>query len=68
VIGDEILRTKTLIEPTIGKPVRLFRPPYAARSRTVDREVRSLGLLDILWDVDSHDWVRGTGWQRSARS
>jgi peptidoglycan/xylan/chitin deacetylase (PgdA/CDA1 family) len=51
-----------LIERATGKQVWLFRPPYAARSPTVDRQVRSAGLLDILWDVDSHDWVRGTGW------
>jgi peptidoglycan-N-acetylglucosamine deacetylase len=62
VIRNEIVRTKTLISRVTGKPVSLFRPPYAARSPTVDQQVRSAGLLDILWDVDSHDWIRGTGW------
>ena len=67
LIREEIARTKTLIERSTGKPVWLFRPPYGARSRTVDREVRSLGLLDILGDVDSRDWVHGTDWSKIGR-
>lgn len=67
VIRDEIARTKALIERATGKPVWLFRPPYAARSSVVDSELRSLGLLDILWSVDSRDWVYGTDWKQIGR-
>jgi peptidoglycan/xylan/chitin deacetylase (PgdA/CDA1 family) len=68
VIRNEIVEAKTLIQRLSGKPVSLFRPPYAARSPRVDRQVRSVGLLDILWDVDSFDWVRGTGWTRIGKN
>ena len=61
-IHHEIAATKALVEHTTGRPVWLFRPPYAARSRVVDAEVRAAGLVDILWDVDSRDWVPGTVW------
>jgi peptidoglycan/xylan/chitin deacetylase (PgdA/CDA1 family) len=33
----------------------LFRPPYGARDRIVDIIVRRLGMLDIMWSVDSAD-------------
>ena len=35
--------------------VRLFRPPYDQVDATVRRAVRSLGLLDVRWNVDSGD-------------
>ncbi len=33
----------------------LFRPPYGGHDATVDSIVRSHGLLEILWTVDSAD-------------
>ena len=33
----------------------LFRPPYEGRTPAVDREARALGLLEVLWSVDSAD-------------
>jgi peptidoglycan/xylan/chitin deacetylase (PgdA/CDA1 family) len=38
-----------------GHPVTLFRPPYEAHDRWIDREVRRQGMAEILWDVDSTD-------------
>jgi peptidoglycan/xylan/chitin deacetylase (PgdA/CDA1 family) len=38
-----------------GKHVELFRPPYELHNATVDRIAQRLGLLEILWDVDSQD-------------
>jgi peptidoglycan/xylan/chitin deacetylase (PgdA/CDA1 family) len=35
--------------------VQLFRPPYGAHNATVDAIARRLGLLEILWNVDSAD-------------
>jgi peptidoglycan-N-acetylglucosamine deacetylase len=37
---------------------RLFRPPYRLYDARTVRIARSLGLLTILWDVDSDDWAR----------
>ena len=38
-----------------GGPVRVFRPPYGARNATVDAYVRSLGMVEVIWTVDSGD-------------
>lgn len=56
-VVDEIQSDKQLIERQTGQPVVLFRPPYAARDATVDEIVKRLGLLDILWSLDSGDWA-----------
>jgi peptidoglycan-N-acetylglucosamine deacetylase len=51
----EISGAKAMIERTVGEPVVLFRPPYEGRTPAIDREVRSLGMLEVLWNVDSQD-------------
>ena len=38
-----------------GLRVGLFRPPYGARNATIDNIAKSLGLLEIVWNVDSAD-------------
>jgi peptidoglycan/xylan/chitin deacetylase (PgdA/CDA1 family) len=60
-IASEIDRTKQKIEGASGQTVYLFRPPYGARSPTVDRIAKRLGLLEILWSVDSADSL-GANW------
>jgi peptidoglycan/xylan/chitin deacetylase (PgdA/CDA1 family) len=66
-ISSEIERTKEKIEATIGQPVHLFRPPYGARSATVDGIVKRLGLLEIMWSVDSRDSL-GADWAAIIRN
>jgi peptidoglycan-N-acetylglucosamine deacetylase len=52
---QEIAGAQALIERTVGEPVVLFRPPYEGRSAAIDHEVTSLGMLQVLWNVDSQD-------------
>ncbi len=52
---QEIAGARTLIERAIGESVVLFRPPYEGRDRAIDSAVRALGLLEVLWNVDSQD-------------
>lgn len=54
-IDDELRSARELIRKTSKQPVLLFRPPYGARDGRVDRIARNLGLLQILWSVDSGD-------------
>jgi peptidoglycan-N-acetylglucosamine deacetylase len=54
-MDEEIARTQAAIERASGRRVRLFRPPYGAHDTTVDAEARSLGMLEVLWSVDSRD-------------
>jgi peptidoglycan/xylan/chitin deacetylase (PgdA/CDA1 family) len=48
--------TKALVERATGVQPRFFRPPYGATGPAVNRLGRSLGLMPVLWSVDSRDW------------
>jgi peptidoglycan/xylan/chitin deacetylase (PgdA/CDA1 family) len=52
------------MERVTGTPVVLFRPPEGSRNRDVDRLVHSLGLLEIVWTVDTRDSA-GVGTQQT---
>ena len=52
---SELVRTRDALARASGGPVFLFRPPYGAHDSVTDRLARSLGLLEILWNVDSRD-------------
>jgi len=51
----QIARTRHIVAKTTGEPVRLFRPPYGSHDRRLDAYVRSQGMLEIMWSVDSLD-------------
>ena len=51
----EIAGGKRKTRAATGEPVRLFRPPYGNRTRTLDREISRQRMANILWDVDSTD-------------
>lgn len=50
--------TRALVEQATGVRPRFFRPPYGATGAAVNRLGRSLGLVPVLWSVDSRDWQR----------
>jgi peptidoglycan/xylan/chitin deacetylase (PgdA/CDA1 family) len=52
---QEIAAAQRLIERTVDEPVLLFRPPYEGRTPAIDAEVKQLGMVEVLWDVDSAD-------------
>ena len=54
----ELMRTQYAIAAELGSKPVLFRVPYALHSRSVDAVARKLGLVEVFWDVDSHDDVR----------
>ena len=60
-VADELESNKRLIERQSGQPVDLFRPPYGAQDATVNQIARRLGLLDIMWSMDSRDSL-GANW------
>ncbi len=61
----QLALTKVAIERETHVPVRLFRPPYGARDPAVDRVSRSLGLVEVLWSIDSRD-SEGARWNQIA--
>jgi|GEM_PF-5403107 len=53
-------RTNAVIRAATGVQPCVFRPPGGATSARLDAEVRSAGMHDVLWSVDTNDW-RGPG-------
>ena len=51
----EIQRTRDAVAAAAGRPVRLFRPHYGLRNGGIDDTVRQLGMVDVIWSVDSLD-------------
>ena len=62
-VSSEFARTAQMITAQSGQPVDLWRPPYAATNASIDGIARRLGLLEILWSVDSRDSL-GANWSQ----
>lgn len=54
-LAAQIERTRTAAEAESGGPVFLFRPPLGRHDEAVDSYVHSLGMLEVLWSLDSQD-------------
>jgi peptidoglycan/xylan/chitin deacetylase (PgdA/CDA1 family) len=65
-IAKEIASAQNAIEKASGRPVTLFRPPYGARNAMIDAEAKSLGMLQVLWSIDSGD-SQGADWNGITR-
>jgi len=55
-IQSQLSRTQQAIQQTAGVTPDVFRPPYGETNSTVQQIASSLGLRQIIWDVDSQDW------------
>jgi peptidoglycan/xylan/chitin deacetylase (PgdA/CDA1 family) len=60
-VESELARTHAALAKSTHVPVRFFRPPYGARTPAIDQEARRLGMLDVLWSIDSRD-SEGAAW------
>lgn len=60
-ITHEIKRTAEKIVEDSGQRALLFRPPYGARNAVIDAAAKRLGMLEVLWSVDSRDSL-GANW------
>jgi peptidoglycan/xylan/chitin deacetylase (PgdA/CDA1 family) len=54
----QLSSTSSAIQSAIGRQPTLFRPPYGATDATVAGIASQLGLLQILWTIDSRDWAK----------
>lgn len=59
----QLKRTKDMIWAQSGEHADLFRPPYGASNATVEAIAKRLGLLEILWTMDSRDSL-GANWKQ----
>jgi peptidoglycan/xylan/chitin deacetylase (PgdA/CDA1 family) len=55
-LRNEILRTKEVLELTIGTHSHFFRPPYGYFDWNTLRVLRELDLTCVLWSIDSKDY------------
>ncbi len=53
---SELSQTQNAIRSATGVTPRLFRPPYGETNGTLRSVEQSLGLTEVIWDVDSQDW------------
>ena len=65
-MANEIASAQNEIERASGRPVTLFRPPYGARTAAIDAEAKSLGMVEVLWSIDSLD-SQGADWNGITR-
>jgi peptidoglycan/xylan/chitin deacetylase (PgdA/CDA1 family) len=65
-IRNQIVWTRNAIASATGAEARLFRPPYGARNARVDKVAHRLGMVEVLWSVDSGD-SQGKNWRQIGR-
>jgi peptidoglycan/xylan/chitin deacetylase (PgdA/CDA1 family) len=54
VVG-QLVKAQQAFEAATGRRPMLYRPPFEAHDARVDGIASGLGLLDVLWNVDSGD-------------
>ncbi|GIF51461.1 polysaccharide deacetylase [Asanoa ferruginea] len=53
---SDLSQTSTAIQSATGTRPVLFRPPYGETNSTLQSVASSLGMRQVIWDVDSQDW------------
>lgn len=53
---QEIASTQWVLRDITHREPRLFRPPFGATNDAVRADAERIGLLEVLWTVDSQDW------------
>jgi hypothetical protein len=63
---SQLATTQGAVARAGGRRVQLFRPPYGAHDAAVDAETHRLGMLEVLWSVDSAD-IAGANYDQIQR-
>lgn len=50
---------QAVLTPLAGVVPTLFRPPYGSTSSQVRLDAAGLGMTEVIWTVDTNDWVAG---------
>ena len=53
---SDLSQANSAIQSATGVRPQLFRPPYGETNGTLQSVASSLGLRQVIWDVDSQDW------------
>jgi peptidoglycan/xylan/chitin deacetylase (PgdA/CDA1 family) len=54
---QEIASTQWALRDITGREPTLFRPPYGETDEQVRADASRIGVLEVLWTVDSRDWA-----------
>ena len=54
---QEIASTQWVLRDITGREPTLFRPPYGETDDQIRAAAERIGLLEVLWTVDSRDWA-----------
>lgn len=54
--AGQLTSTSDAIRRATGVSPCVFRPPGGATSATLAAQARSLGMVDVLWSIDTDDW------------
>ncbi|MFG1604951.1 polysaccharide deacetylase family protein [Actinoplanes sp. NPDC049265] len=57
---QEIASTQWVLRDLTGREPALFRPPYGETDDQVRADAARIGVLEVLWTVDSRDWAGTT--------
>jgi peptidoglycan/xylan/chitin deacetylase (PgdA/CDA1 family) len=57
---EEITSTQWVLRDITGREPTLFRPPFGETDDQVRADEARIGLLEVLWTVDSQDWNGAT--------
>lgn len=52
---DELIQTNEIIEQTIGRKPRLFRPPYGVTNPMLAKAIKNTGMQPVGWSLRSFD-------------
>jgi peptidoglycan/xylan/chitin deacetylase (PgdA/CDA1 family) len=63
---QEIASTQWVLRDPTGREPTLFRPPYGETNDQVRADESRIGVLEVLWTVDSQDWNGATADQIAA--
>lgn len=63
---QEIASTQWVLRDVTGREPTLFRPPFGETDDQVRADEARIGVLEVLWTVDSQDWNGATADQIAA--
>lgn len=66
-LATELASAKRAISGLAREPIQMFRPPYGETDAAVLREAEALGMVEVLWSVDSGDSRPGADAAKVAR-
>jgi peptidoglycan/xylan/chitin deacetylase (PgdA/CDA1 family) len=56
-VKSEVTQTQTKIKSVTGLTPKIMRPPSGCTNATINKQLRGLGLVPILWSIDPEDWT-----------